>query len=313
MQELCGWHNNPAEVERIWSAMPTPFFQAPAPEQGRDQHNHLIFKDFTGVWHPEGPQKIGDCVSWGNARLVNYLEVLEAWVQIQEKKAADPNYREDADDGRYIYEEICTEAIYGLSRVEIGHQRGSYQDGSVGAWAAKALMQYGIFSRADLDRMGKSGAYDPNRAKEWGARGLPSDLEGVAKRHPVADMTPVRSFNEAAFHIQNLRTVAVCSNVGFENGRGGMTQRDSTGRATPRGRWDHCMTFVSLRWKPNPQLLLCNQWPPGAVQGPMGDVEIPPCSWWVDAEVCDEMLGQNDSFTGTKYKGYPIRRATWKF
>lgn len=306
MRDLCGWSNQPSEVDRIWQSMPTPFFSAPAPEVGRDQHNHLIFKEVTGSWHDEGPQRIGDCVSWGNGRLVDYTNVLEMYMQIKEgTKSAD-------EMGRYEYQKVATEVIYALSRVEIGGQRGSYSDGSVGAWAAKALMQFGAISRQNLDALGLGGKYDPNRAKEWGARGLPDNLEPVAKEHPIADMTPVRSAMDAAFHIQNLRVVAVCSDVGFENGRGGTTVRNSRGLATPRGTWNHCMALVSLRWYQNaPEYLLTNQWPEGSVQGPMGDVEIPPCSWWIDAETADRMLRQDDSYTGTRYKGYPVRKMKW--
>jgi hypothetical protein len=317
MIHLCGWKDDPRERDRIWESMPTPFFQAPAPSDA-DAMNHLIFKEFTGSHAPDGPQKIGDCVSWGNGNLVNYTNVLEAWVQLQEKKARegldDTQYAAAADEARYLYEEACTEAIYGLSRVNIGGEHGSYQDGSVGAWAAKALVEYGAISRKQMDRMGKSGTYDGKRAKEWGAKGLPSDIEAEAKNHPMADTTPVNSFNDLRFHHQNYRVVAVCSNVGFQNGSGQYTtMRDSQGFSKPRGSWPHCMIFVSSKGGSRPGALLLNQWGPNVVGGPMGDVEIPPCSWWVDADVVDKMLKQKDSFTGTKYKGYPARVLSWRF
>lgn len=300
MSKFFGWEDSPSEVEKVWNSMPTPFFSAPAPDD-RDQHNHLIFRDMTGAWHDEGPQMIGDCVSWGNARLVDYTSVLEAYLDLEGKIDA-PNY---------VYEQAATEVIYALSRVEVGGGR-IRGDGSVGAWAAKALTDYGWISRKELDRLGIGGTYSGQRAKQWGASGLPNNLEPNAFKHTLADMTPVRSFNEAAYHLQNYRVVAVCSNVGFENGPNGTTQRDAQGFARPRGSWPHCMTVVSVRMGRRPGGLMTNQWPPSMVIGPMGDVEIPPCSWWVDADVLDAMFRQGDSFTGTKVKGYPARQLTWR-
>lgn len=297
---LSGWIKDEREVARIWSAMPTPFFSAPSPEQ-KDAHNHLIFKQVVGRWHDEGPQEIGDCVSWGNARLVDYTGVLDYAFQV--------------GDTAYEFQDTATEVIYALSRCEVGGQYGSRSDGSVGAWAAKAVVDFGTLSRKRLDELGVGGKYSGARAKSWGATGLPDNLEPAAKEHTIQDMTPVTSFNDAAWHLQQGRVVAVCSDVGFENGGpgGAITGRDAQGFATPRNSWPHCMCFLSVKMGSRPGLLLSNQWPTGSVSGPMGDVEIPPCSWWVDASVCERMLKQNDSFTGTKFKGYPARKLTWRF
>lgn len=312
--ELCGWVQDKEAVEQVWATMPTPFFSTPTPEN-RDQMNHTIFKDMVGTYHPEGPQQIGDCVSWGNGNLVNYTQVLEAWMQIQEKRASgasDEEIIKAVEDARYEYQETATEVIYALSRVEIGGGR-IRGDGSVGAWAAKALMQYGSISRKELDKLGVGGAYSGRRARSWGSSGLPNELEPAAKQHIIEDMTQVRSFNEFAWHAQNLRVTAVCSDIGFETGGSMTVRRDAQGFSRPRGSWNHCMLLVSVRMGSRPGGLLCNQWPYESVQGPMGDIEIPKCSWWVDADVIDQMLRQGDSFTGTKYKGYPARRLTWRF
>lgn len=296
-QELSGWVRDDAEVDRVWSMMPTPIFNTPEPED-KDVFNHIIFKEITGDWHDEGPQMIGDCVSWGNGRLIDYAQVLEqAYGTAKEA---------------FEFQKTATEVIYALSRVEVGGGR-IRGDGSVGAWAAKAVTDFGTLSRKQLDQLGVGGTYSGQRARDWGRSGLPDTLEPAAKMHIIEDMTPVNNFKEAAWHIQQGRTVAVCSDVGFENGSGGVTMRDSDGFATARGSWAHCMTFVSVRMGRRPGLLLTNQWPKGTVQGPMGPCELPPCSWWVDVNTCNRMLGQRDSFTGTTYKGYPARKLRWRF
>lgn len=308
IRNLCGWKNDPAEVERLTPHL-AQFF-APSPDQTRDAHNHLIFRKATGVDSDDGPQGIGDCVSWGYAHFINYTQVLNNVYDAQ-------NSTEDPQTAlariKLEYQQTATEPIYALSRVEVGGQRGSYEDGSVGAWAIKAVKDYGSLSRPHLARLGLSPTYSPQRAKDWGAKGLPDNLEPEAFKHTFGTTTQVRSFAEAAWHIQNGRVVPVCSNVGFENGRGSgaMTVRDSQGFARPNGVWMHCMTFVSLRWD-RPGLLLLNQWPKSSVAGPKA-FEQPDVSWWVDAEVVDRMLRQNDSYTGDSFNGYPAKiiDTTW--
>lgn len=309
--QLCGWVYDQKEVEKVWATMPTPYFQAAPPEK-IDRHNHLIFRELTGGWHDEGPQLIGDCVSWGWGRGVDYTQVLEMYLQLQSIKETQGTaaYLEAVE--RYEYQKAATEVIYALSRVEIGggQIRG---DGSVGSWAAKAVLDCGWISRQDLSSRGISGDYSGSRARQWGYSGLPNELEPIAKQHTVADVTPVRNVNDAAYHLENFRVIPVCSNVGFENGSRGITQRDSRGVARRRGQWNHCMALVSVRWWQNaPEFLLTNQWPPSMVQGPMGDVEIPPCSWWIVAEDAQVMLSQNDSHVLTGVKGYPVRRLKWR-
>jgi hypothetical protein len=141
----------------------------------------------------------------------------------------------DSDQSRhYGYEEASTESIYALSRCEIGQQFGSYVDGSVGAWAAKALTTKGLLSRT------KVGPYDPKRAKEWGAKGLPDNLEPEALTHLFKTAVNVRDYDQAVQLIQAGYPVPVCSSQGFGD------ERDQDGFLRPRGRWNHCMLFFRV-------------------------------------------------------------------
>ena len=63
-----------------------------------------------------------------------------------------------------------------MARVDIGGERGSYSDGAVGAWAAKAVSTIGTVSRDVV------GPYDGQRAKDWGAEGVPADIKAKAGR-----------------------------------------------------------------------------------------------------------------------------------
>jgi hypothetical protein len=201
--------------------------------------------------------------------------------------------------GRFEYQEIATESIYALSRVEVGGQHGSYSDGSVGAWAAKAVSTYGSMSRKALELAGLSPTYDARRAKDWGAKGLPDNLEPIAKTHTCKVVSMVKSFKEAAAAIQNLQPVPVCSDQGFS-----MT-RDSQGFCRAQGTWYHCMCIVGVRFD-RPGGLIAQSWGPNTPNGSVYKDQPDNC-FWADANVIDRMLSGEDSFTGNNMDNY-VRR-----
>lgn len=280
---------------RLFGHVPTPDaplpklyadFAAPTPEK-KEVLLHKRVRELTGKDMPYGYQKIGDCVSWGWSHLVNYTAILSG----------------------QVYEPTATEVIYALSRVEVGGGQLGGSDGSSGTWAAEAVSRWGTVSREQLKRLGLPPDYDPSRAKVWGRQGLPDQLEPTARQYLLQTVTKVRSFMEAAYHIENQRVIPVCSGVGFENGPGGITLRDAQGFAKPRGVWQHCMTFVAVRWD-RPGLLCLNQWPNEVFAGPL-DKDQPHQSFWVDADVCDRMLREGDSYTGDTLLGFPTKPLDW--
>lgn len=312
LDHLMGWHRDDRERDRVWSQMPTPFFYAPAPDPDTDAFNHEIVFQLLGDFLNPGPQAIGDCVSWGWGHLTDFTQLMMIADQIDEKVSAGSDIEIATADAMIEYQETCTEATYALSRVEVGGRRLGRSDGSLGAWAAEAAVRFGSISRIEVAKFGFSPNYSGQRANEWGYDGLPDLLEPAAKMHTVQDATPVLSFNSAAWHLQNRRGIAICSDVGFENGPQGTTLRDKDGFASPRGKWPHCMFLMSVRMGRRPGCLCVNQWPAQMVQGPEGPTKLPPCSWWIDADVVDLILKQNDSYTVTGYKGYPARKLTWR-
>lgn len=315
-----GWIQNPQAVEVVLKSLDKPLFFTAAPglisslDQGKDIYLYDIFRKVNnGKDAPKGPQGIGDCVSWGWSNFVNYLQcvpILDKLATIDRRMAAQVIFAEPKEwdlgvqealiemklEAKYEFQEISSESIYALSRVEIGGQHNSYQDGSVGAWAAKAVSTMGVLSRPDLKAAGLSPEYDPRRAKDWGAKGLPDALEPIARQHLVKTVSQVKSFEEAAAAIQNLQGVPVCSNQGFT-----MT-RDNQGFCSPKGRWDHCMLFIAVRFD-RPGLCCSQSWGPNTPNGPV-DKGQPDNTFWVDAKVVDKMLSQEDSFTGNNFEEY---------
>lgn len=244
----------------------------------------LPFQAVRNVWGRDldpGPQQIGDCVSWGYAGCVDLVACLEVAAGEAEQHSWELR--------------TCTEALYALSRVEFGDMDGSDEDGSFGAWAARAVVNGGTLSRARL------GEYNPRRAKQWGKTGLPDDLEAEARAHRIRRAALVQSFEEARDAIANGYPVAVCSNQGFE------LVRDKQGFAKPSGQWFHCMKFIGGRDDARPGLLCMNSWGPTAPSGPKGDIDIPEGSFWVDAATVGTMLQWKDSYALSQFDGYPRR------
>lgn len=287
-----GWVNKPEEVAKFLpQCVPLKGISLDA---NKDTFLYNVFKDIVGQHAPKGPQGIGDCVSWGWSNLVNYLQAIQAALALK-NGTLKPDYHE-----------IATEATYAFSRVEVGGQKGSYSDGSVGAWAAEAAKRFGYLSRDFLKSKGLSPDYDKNRAKKWGAEGVPDNLEPEGQSHMLKAVTLVRSFDEAATFIQNGAPVAVCSNQGFT-----MT-RDSQGYCSPSGQWNHCMLFMAVRFGNRPGLCTSQSWGAMTPDGPVV-LDQPDNSFWADAKVVDRMLSQGDSFAGSLFDEYlPADFTDWK-
>jgi hypothetical protein len=238
-------------------------------------------------------QSIGDCVAfgWGKGIMISL--------------ACDIIMRKESE--QWPGAEIATEWLYGTSRVLVGKGRLGNGDGSVGSWMSKAVSPEGHgtllrkkYGGHDLTK------YSGQRAKSWGYRGLPLDLEVTADEHPVSTKPAlVNSYEQARDSIANGYPVPVCSNQGFSD------TRDSQGFARPSGRWGHCMCFIAVDDTGNRPGLLCdNSWPKGWISGPKRHNQ-PDGSFWVDADTADRMLKQNDSFAVPGFEGYAAANLDW--
>lgn len=312
---MFGWLNKPEEVEAFTATLkyldvtqlPKFTMQADGPVLP-----YLLFRKITGQDAPCGPQRLGDCVSWGWGGCGNYLQIVKIAAQLNllgllplrtdlggwVREARDhPNFSY-ANNLILEYQEVCTEWIYGSSRVEVGKQRGSMRDGSVGAWAAKSVVDYGFATRK------KYGPYDPQRAKTWGAQGVPDDYEPEAKKHPFTDVVPCTSYDQLVTMLRGYRFVPVCSDQGFTE------TRDSKGRCRPQGQWMHCMLFCGLDEDGWP--LVAQSWGPEKPDGPRY-LDQPSNTFFIPPETADRMLKQRDSFAPAGVVGFEAEDVlTWR-
>ena len=287
-----GWVDDPEEVGAIVGELEfSRFAETPAGQESvkdipESVHGWKIYEKVTGKLWPifnQGP--VGSCVSFGTTNAMLYTAACEI-----------------ASGEREEIRIPCMEAIYGGSRVEIGggKLRG---DGSLGAWAAKWLKQYGIVAQ------GVYGQYDlreysVQRCREWGKSGLPDDLEPEAKSHGITDFTPVLTFENACKAIANGYGINVCSNQGFD------LKRDEDGFSKASGSWGHSMAFIGYSRGARPGLFVVNSWGANSTTGPTPD-DCPKSGWWVDASVADRMLRGGDSFCYSGFRGFPVRRIDW--
>lgn len=279
---LCGWIPAPDEVDRQLATLRRPLFAQAAPAlsgsgSGKDVLLYKAYKEVNGGRYIDYPaQAIGDCVSHGFGHGVDLLAALQIALGRRPER----------------FEPTATEAVYGMARVDIGGQLGSYSDGAVGAWAAKAVSTIGTVGRTLV------GPYDGSRAKEWGAKGVPAAIRGKAGDHRVRAVSLVQTYEELEDALANGYPVPVCSNQGFT------LQRDADGFCQPKGSWAHCMLVVGVRAGGRPGACIFQSWGPDMPGGPLG-LDQPPNSFWADRDVVASMLRMRDSWALSNFEGYP--------
>jgi len=281
-----GWEYDWRAVNRYLAESTTPVFAASAaPLAGTGEKQiRLLYQAVRQVVGADIclQQTIGDCVSQGWSQARDYLACCQIAAGQREKWVAT----------------CATEPIYALSRVEVGGNR-IRGDGSVGAWAAKAVTTYGTLSRMKYGSIDLS-VYSGDRARKWGSAGCPDELEPVARERLIRTVSLVTSYDQARDAIANGYPVVVCSQQGFRE------ERDADGFMRPQGTWPHCMIFIAVDDQfRRPGLLCMNSWGPHWITGPKRH-DQPDGSGWVDADVADRMLRiQPDSYAASGFIGYP--------
>jgi hypothetical protein len=128
-----GWRHDPVASARFVASLPHPTFAEAAPHLQDTGTAQDVFawdleqRVLGRLISPWNQGSIGSCVAQGWGRAVQDLLLAQiALGNLEQWPGA----------------ELCREAIYGGSRVEIGHE--SFGEGSVGAWAADWVRRYGI-------------------------------------------------------------------------------------------------------------------------------------------------------------------------
>lgn len=286
-----GWVAEPAEVEAVLGQLPVPLFADTPAAQSAAEGDLFLWEACRRVvgdlLPPRQQGAVGSCVGFGTASAIEHLMCVEI-------VAGDPE----------AYHDLAPEVIYGGSRVQVGGGRLGGADGSLGAWAAAFVSRWGVVARGVHGRLDLT-AYDESQCRALGRQGLPTELEALARNHPVRTVALVRSWNEARAAITSGYPIAVCSLQGFT------MERDRDGFARPRGTWPHCMALVGVQAGRRPGGFLLNSWGGQVHTGPSGVGDPSPAGFWADADVLDRMLRQGDSWAFSAFEGFPARRLDW--
>jgi hypothetical protein len=289
-----GWVPHPEAVAAIANAIPIKSFGAtPAGAVDEATLPADVFlweahRKVTGSLPPAKNQGgVGSCVSFGTNTAVERTSATSI--------VAGANAE---------FKFICEEVTYGGSRVEIG--RGQIRgDGSVGAWAAKFIHDWGVVSRephgaVDLSR------YSEARCRDYGSKGVPAAIEALAREHPVQTYTQVGTWGDAKKALASGYGIAVCSDVGFT------MARDSRGVCRAQGSWGHCMCLDGYHVDSSGEYgHIENSWGPNAHTGPVGWGSPSTAGFWADSKTITRMLSQGDSWTFSNVKGFPEKRIDW--
>lgn len=173
--------------------------------------------------------------------------------------------------GRFVAE-AATESLYGGARVECaggrpgGSRPGGSQDGSVPAWCALFVKEYGVTLRLDYSRETGNPEHDlriysGKKAKSWGNYGCGGGKDGgkldnISKEHPVGHIAQVRTIAEGIASLTNGYAFTIGSSAGF-----GQMRRDENGICRWVDSWGHQMLIWALRWRlGKPEFRCCQSW-----------------------------------------------------
>ena len=191
-----------------------------------------------------------------------------------------------------------TNVIYAGGRNLIGHDTNG--GGMMGEWAVKYLTDFGNLLRKkylphDLTE------YSKETLKYWDKKSIPVELQEEAKKHPLLNYTPVRSYAEGRDLIAAGYPIVFCASMGADDSR-----RDKDGFINPRGRWLHAWLAAGVDdMYHRPGICLLNSHTPFWGSGPKRHGQ-PDGSCWIDAEVFDKHCRQfQDSYALTSFKGFP--------
>ena len=208
-----GWEYKPAETERV--AKKLAFYSAqvralPYRDDITSLNYALLCKAMGVKTLPTLDQgNVGACVGFATCRVAAMTA------------AADIYHRRENEAW---VADFSPEALYAIGR-EVSGQLGVW-DGSTGAWSVEGLQRIGTLHRLEYGEGAQKISllnYDPRRAKDWAALGVPDELKTIAGEHKFLAAAQVDTIQQAKASLQNGYPLITCSMISY--GR----QRDADG------------------------------------------------------------------------------------
>jgi hypothetical protein len=232
---------------------------------------------------------VHNCVSFGGKNAIEYVQFFPM-----------------ANGEMIEWTEVFPPYLWGCGRIFVGNNQLGRQDGSIGAWQAKAVMEYGAIAKhATLPDGTAVPAYSGQVAREWGNMPGP-DQKWVAlgKQHIVKSAAPVNTWEDLVQALVNGYPVTAASNVGFD-----MKAR-SDGFMHYSTHWGHQLCFIGVDDDPSdPYVCILNSW--GDAFGEIKDFKTGE-TWpkgTIRARKKDAlaMLAEQDAFAYSAFNGFPAQ------
>jgi hypothetical protein len=180
---------------------------------------------------------------------------------------------------------VSQAAIYGTCRMHANMLKA--KPGAVAAWAAWAVINTGNISlEDDSDEV----------AMKYGAHGVPVHIITNMSNEICRTFTQAKSADNVRDAIVSLKPVVCGSRQGFT------AIRNEHGFCIPDGVWNQCLAITGYRH--DKDAFLFDQSIGELPGGPMGDIEIPSYSFWVDRRTVERMVAQDDTWIFTGASGW---------
>lgn len=277
--------------------------------KGKRAHLWKLLEIITGDTLKLGEQRQeGDCIGHAYGLGADVLAAADIFMRFEPEKWV---------------ERASIEMIYAGSRVQIGESSiPAFRDGSHGEWAARFLNEFGVLHRLKYEVDGETfdlRGYDPKRSDEYSGKGVPKPLLEIAKQHPCATYSKIKTWEQARDALYLGQPVILCSSYAFDD------VRDSDGFAKQllgnqyesgpfwrrrlrfyRPKWWHAMLLGGYdETTSRPGGLILNSWQPDWITGGKR-FDQPEGSFWSTPEEIERMLTDwDDCFAISSYVGYP--------
>ena len=287
-----GWHEDPEEVNRVVAENGIQSFYAAAPAcmaTPPPSGPVILTRYMDMVWGKDkwiyNQGSCGSCVANGAGMAAEILVAQEV-----------------VDHGMDNPGRLDCMTIYWGSRVEIGNNK-LWGQGSVGIWAAQWLQRYGCVVRKKYDSVDLTAYSAALCCSGYASKGVPADVEAVAKVHPIKTYASVKTWDELVSALTSGYPVTVASNQGFAY------RRDQDGYANPQGNWAHQMIIIGYDPTDNSAVIL-NSWGNDWITGPKPDW-MPEGSFKVARSTTESMLRAGDSWALSNLSGWPKKDIPW--